>query len=100
MPVRPAPKRTKLLAEQIAGEDPSLSPELVHKTAAAIGDVADIAAKPDPQQLAQLGAYGRVLATSIVQIAAISAANRPPSVDSIVGTVKGGGMVGPPNSPC
>lgn len=94
VPARPAPKWTTLLAEQIAGKDPSLSPKLVHKTAAAIGDVANIAAKLGPQQLVQLGAYGRLLATSIAQIAASSAASRPPGVDSIVGTVKGGGTVG------
>ncbi|MFC4493262.1 hypothetical protein ACFPA8_03825 [Streptomyces ovatisporus] len=94
VPARPAPKWTTLLAEQIAGKDPSLSPKLVHKAAAAIGDVANIAAKLGPQQLVQLGAYGRLLATSIAQIAASSAASRPPGVDSIVGTVKGGGTVG------
>jgi hypothetical protein len=90
----PKEKLTTLLADQIASKDPSLSPKLVHKTAAAIGDLVNLAVRLDPQQLAQLGAGGQLLATSIAQIAASSAASQPPSVDSVVGTVKGGGMVG------
>ncbi|RAJ68940.1 hypothetical protein K378_01829 [Streptomyces sp. Amel2xB2] len=53
-----------------------------------------IVAKLAPQQLVQLGACGRLLATSIAQIAASSAANQPLSVDDVVGTAKGRGMVG------
>lgn len=79
MPARPAPKRTTLPAQAVAEQ--TQVPQV-------------IVAKLAPQQLVQLGACGRLLATSIAQIAASSAANQPLSVDDVVGTAKGRGMVG------
>ncbi|MET7641112.1 hypothetical protein [Streptomyces sp. NPDC005438] len=87
-------KLTTLIADQIASKDPSLSPELVKKSAAAIGDLAGIAVKLDTRQLAQLGEGGALLAAAIADIAASSAANLPPRLESIANAVKGGGMVG------
>lgn len=90
----PKKKLTSLLADQIASKDPSLSPALVQKSAAAIGDLAGIAVKLDPKQLAQLRDGGTILAAAIADIAATSAANQPPRLESVGNAVKGGGMVG------
>lgn len=90
----PAAKLTTLLVNMITQNDPSIAPDVALKTAAALGDLINLAVALDTGQIAKLVEQSGPLSAAVTEIAGEVAAGQGPSPDAIGKLLTSGGIAG------
>ena len=90
----PKAKLTTLLVDMITQNDPSIAPDVALKTAAALGDLVNLAMSLDTGQIAKLAEEAGPFAAAVTQIAGQVATGQGPSPDAIAKLISSGGAAG------
>ncbi len=90
----PAAKLTTLLVNMITKNDPSIAPDVALKTAAALGDLINLALALDTTQIAKVVEQSGPLSAAVTEIAGEVATGQGPSPDAIAKLITSGGIAG------
>lgn len=90
----PKEKLTTLLVNLITKNDPSIAPAVARKTAAALGDLINVAMALNTQDIAKLAEESGPLSQAITEIAGAISAGQAPPPDAVAKLIASGGAAG------
>ena len=90
----PKKKLTTLLVDLITKNDPSIAPAVARKSAAALGDLIDVAMALDTQDIAKLAAQSGPLSQAVAELAGQVTTGQAPSPDAIAKLIVTSGAAG------
>jgi len=90
----PKAKLTTLLVNMITKNDPSIAPDVARKTAAALGDLIDVATALDTKDIAKVAEESGPLTAAIAKAATETAAGQGPDAQTMTTLITSGGAAG------
>jgi len=90
----PKKKLTTLLVDMITKNDPSIAPAVARKTAAALGDLIDVAMALDTKDIAKLAEQSGPLSEAVTEITGEVTTGQAPSPDAVAKLIASGGAAG------